>query len=306
MHGITIKSPGFYTTIQDSGRLGYRSVGVPLSGVMDRYAYRLSNYILGNNLNEAVLEATMVGPEIEFSCETVFSLTGADMSATLNNEKLKPWSSFYAKEGDVLKLSRASSGMRSYISFRGGIDVPEVFGSKSTYEKARIGGLSGRALKSYDFIKLRKTDIRREYLSRKFLSSRYIPKYTSDISLRVVLGPQLEKFTDKGRDIFLNEEFNITSKNDRMGYRLSGEKIESRGKTDIISDGLYPGAIQISNSGDPIIMMADCQTVGGYAKIGYVITADLPKIAQAKAGDKVRFESISLENAQKDIRWFHL
>lgn len=288
---ITVIKPGMLTTVQDQGRIGYRGYGMPVSGVMDRYAASMANILAGNQPEAAVLEMTMLGGTFRFDKDSYVAVCGADMQVKLNGQPVKNWSGFPVPANSELVFGYAMSGCRGYLAVCGGIDVPEVMGSRSTYTRAALGGFEGRALKAGDVINAGNTDAK-SYVSRE-LPDLYIPEYTNDISLRVILGPQADLFTKNGVQTLLSSSFVVSARNDRMGILLEGNKIEHVNGPDIISDALCAGAIQVPGDGQPIIMMADCQTTGGYAKIGFVISSDLSKLAQAKAGDTVTFVECS-------------
>lgn len=299
---ITVVSPGLLTTVQDKGRFGYMESGFSPSGAMDMRSLRIANILVGNNPGDGALEMTMMGGTFKFDCECVVSITGADMGAVRNGDEEVPmYKALQMKKGDTLKFGVAKDGMRTYLAVSGSFDLPLVMGSMSTNMKISAGGFKGRKLQANDEIPLRfESDLdltgRRAYKNEE--------KYTKEVSVRVVLGPQDSYFTQKGIDTFLGQAYSVTDKSDRMGIRLDGEKIESKNGVDIISDGISTGAVQIPASGTPIIMMADRQTTGGYAKIATVITADLPKVAQVKPGTKIRFVKISSDDAAKEYKKF--
>ncbi|PAB58798.1 5-oxoprolinase subunit C family protein [Anaeromicrobium sediminis] len=299
MGKIKIISPGFLTTVQDKGRYGYQQFGVPASGVMDNFAHRIANILVENHELEAVLEVTMLGPQIEFHSVEIISITGGDLSPRINGKEVSMCRSIKVNKGDVLSFAGMKSGCRSYIAFSGGIEVPVIMESKSTYMKGRFGGYEGRNLKVGDLLNIAQSET---VFKERIVPDKYIPKYNNELDVRVVLGPQTEYFTDKGIETFLSNEYKVTNECDRMGFRLDGAEIEHVDGADIISDGIGFGAIQIPGHGKPIIMMADRQTTGGYTKIGNVISADLYKIAQAKPGDKIKFKGISVEEAQDILK----
>jgi antagonist of KipI len=298
MGDLEIVRPGIYTTVQDSGRYGYQSCGIPVSGAMDRYSYKAANYILGNDLESAVIEATVLGPRIEFNSSMEIAITGADMSPSINGSSIEMWRSLNIKAGDCLDFGELKSGARTYIAFSGGIDIPKVMESRSTYVRGKIGGYAGRQLLEGDRLKVFGSGKEESKWISRVLDPKYIPKYRDEIELRVILGPQAEHFTPRGIETFLSSEYRCTPQIDRMGYRLSGSPIESISGTDIISDGIAFGAVQVSNSGEPIVMMADRQTVGGYAKIACIVSEDISKIAQAKTGDTIKFRKVTIEEVQ--------
>lgn len=291
---ITTMQPGLLTTVQDSGRWGYQAYGMPVAGAMDRYAYRIANLLVGNRPSAAVLEMTLKGGVFRFDQDIHVAICGADMQASLNGNKVLNWSSFLVHAGSELAFDFAISGCRAYLAIRGGIDVPVVLGSRSTYTRAGVGGIEGRALRAGDVLKV--GDEVEAIARATTLPSEFAPVYSNEIKLRVLLGPQEDYFTQAGIDTLFNTSYTISSEADRMGYRLEGAKIQHQGKADIVSDALCQGAIQVPGHGMPIIMMADRQTTGGYAKIGTVIGPDLMLLAQAKPGDVVTFLPCSPED----------
>lgn len=295
---VKVTMPGVLTTVQDAGRFGYQKSGIRTSGVMDAESYEKANYLVGNEHGEAVLEATLYGGAMEFTEDAVIAITGADMEPEVNHEPVSMYRPLAVKAGSSLSLGMAKTGCRTYIAFAGGIQVPAVMGSRSTDIKCRIGGYQGRALTAGDEIRIGHGKRYEEVKDRKAEAA----SYPALISLRVIEGPQEEYFTEKGKKTFYSETYTISDQSDRMGYRLEGAAIESVSGTDIISDGIPMGAIQVPASGRPIVLLADRQTTGGYAKIGTVCSFDLPKLVQGKPGDQVRFVKLSVEEAQNMYR----
>ena len=296
MSSIDVINGGILTTIQDSGRYGYQELGIPTSGVMDDYNYRLANILVGNKLDEAVFEMTFFGPTLKFNENLIIAITGSNMNPKINGELAPMYETIKVKKGDTLQFGKVNEGIRSYLAFGGSIDVPIVNGSKSTHIKTKMGGIEGRALKAKDEINIKKS---KEKTMRK-IPEKYIPKISHCNILRVVLGPQDDFFTEKGiHDLFRSGGYQVTKDFDRMGIRLKGTAIEHKETADIISDGTTFGSIQVPANGQPIILVADRQTTGGYTKIGNVITADLHKLAQMTFLDKVLFQEIKIEEAQK-------
>lgn len=297
---MTILSPGMLTTVQDLGRFGHQNSGFPVSGALDRRALMLGNLLLGNPPGEAGLEMTMLGASIEFGADTCVSLTGADMAATLNGAPAPRYTAFPVHAGDVLRCGAAISGCRSYLCVAGGIDVPVVMGSKSTYMKCAVGGLEGRKLRRGDVLPL--TFPRPELYD---MPARTLPKEADrpyPQVLRVILGPQDDYFTEHGIRTFFSSGYTVTADSDRMGVRFDGLPIEAKNGMDIISDGIPLGGIQVPSSGKPIILLADRQTTGGYAKIGTVLSCDLPALAQARPGAVFGFMPISVRDGQRAYR----
>lgn len=297
-----VLEPGLLTTVQDRGRHGFQAFGMPVAGVMDEYASRVANLLVANDQYAAVLEITLLGPRLKILASTVLAVTGADLGAELNGRRLPLWQAVAARKGDELVFTGVRSGCRAYLAVAGGIAVPEVMGSRSTYLRGKIGGLNGRALKTGDRIPSGEPATAAWARVGSRVPPEFIPSYSSEIALRVISGPQDDHFTDAGLETFFHSEYTVTNEADRMGYRLEGPKIEHKGGADIISDGIPLGAIQVPGHGQPIIMLADRQTTGGYTKIATVISADLHRIGQAKPGDKVRFSAVSRSEALQILR----
>lgn len=301
METIKILDAGLLTTVQDLGRYGFQRYGVSASGVMDEYSAKIANKLVGNKLGEAVLETTLKGVQIEFLQNTAVAITGGNCDVTLNGAKIELWQSYLVNRGDILKMGICKSGLRNYLAFAGGIDVPVIMNSKSTNLKAKVGGFNGRKLMTGDVLSVGVGSLEAPLT----LNKHYIPTYSKDIKVGVILGQQDDHFTEVGIKTFLNETYTVTQESDRMGIRLSsisGATIEHKNGADIISDGITFGAIQVPGSGQPIVMMADRQTTGGYTKIGNVISSDLAKLAQATPGTKVKFVEYTLEQAVQAIK----
>ena len=295
--GIQIIKPGALTTVQDAGRYGYQSMGFSVSGVMDVRSFRIANMLLANDEKEAVLEATMLGPSLRFTEDCLFAVTGADMQPKLDGKEIPLYAAVCGRAGSVLELSVAREGARAYLAFAGGLDVPLVMGSRSTNLKCKIGGYEGRKLEAGDEILFRAP---RASLPNMYKRYENIQEFAGHhVTLRVVFGPQEDYFEEEGIRTFLSETYTVTQEYDRMGCRLDGPEIKSRSGVDIVSDGIAFGSVQIPANGKPIIMMADRQTTGGYAKIATVISTDLPRLAQCMPGDTVSFEAVSVEQAGK-------
>lgn len=293
---VKIVMPGALTTVQDGGRHGFQEYGITTSGVMDRQAYRKANYLAGNPGGEAVLETVLFGGAMEFTKDTVIAVTGADMEPKRGKERLPMNRPILMREGDILNLGTAKNGCRTYIAFGGGIDVPLVMGSRSTNLKCRVGGIEGRPLKAGDIFETGQAAAGYEEIKDRAVKAAI---YSDEITVRVIGGPQEEYFTENGRKTFYGNVYTISDQSDRMGYRMKGPAVESSNGTDIISDGIPLGAVQIPADGEPIVLLADRQTTGGYAKIAVVCSFDIPLLVQGKPGDRVRFQKISAEEAQK-------
>lgn len=295
--GIRILKGGMLTTVQDLGRTGYQSQGFSVAGVMDVRSFKIANLLLDNPENEAVLEFTLIGPTLEFTSATIIAITGGDFQPTINGDPAPMYTAIYMNKGDILKFGSARTGSRGYVAFSSYLDIPVAMGSRCTNMKSSMGGFKGRKLQVGDYMNFR---IKRRYLPF-FLSRKLdINEFDQmDAELRVVLGPQDDLFSKQGIETFLNSEYTVTSDFDRMGCRLEGPFIAPKETSDIISDGIAFGSIQVPSHGKPIILLADRQTTGGYAKIATVASVDLPKLVQRRTDDKIRFRAITVQEAQK-------
>lgn len=300
--GVTVIKPGVCTTVQDRGRYGYMGSGFSPSGVMDRRAFRIANLLVDNDDNAPVLEFCLAGPTLRFTTNTFIAITGADFNPTLNGKPIPMYMAVLVKRGSVLSFTAPRKGVYGYLAIAGNsLAVPEVMGSRSTNLKCAIGGWKGGKLTTGDYLPFATKNV--EFLPN--LASHMID-YDSDfyqwdadeITLRVVPGPQDDMFTEEGRHTFYSETYHTTPQCDRMGFRLDGPAIDTVDGSDIISDGIAFGAVQVPNHGRPIIMLADRQTTGGYAKIGTVATADIPKLVQCAPGRAICFERVSVQEAQ--------
>ncbi len=312
MMSITVLTPGILTTIQDTGRYGYQKYGVIVSGAMDTYALRLSNIMLGNNENEGVLEITLIGPSLSIKKGNLIAITGANLSPTINGKKVPMGRPIYLNEDIVLKFGKCISGCRSYLSVAGGFDIPIFMGSKSTYLRAKIGGKDGRALKKDDRLELGdKSQLSLSIISKlkefskeeSFSAAKWYMKNimlpSSDVTVIRVFEDSQFKYVNEGSiNEFFSATFNIDAKSDRMGYRLNGPKIEFKENIEMISGEVAFGTIQIPPDGNPIILLADRGTSGGYPKIAHVASFDIQKLVQLKPYDKVQFKKITLKEAE--------
>ncbi len=303
---LKILKGGMLTSVQDLGRYGFQKYGVIVSGAMDPFAHRIANLLVGNHENAATLEMSLTGPSIEFETDTCIALSGGDLSPRLDDRPSGMWRIIAVKKGSVLSFGAPKKGCRTYLAIAGGIDVPEVMHSKSTYLRAGIGGFQGRALKSGDQVPINSVDSQRLASLLKAANSEQhwqIPaiRYFKEPVVRVMKGRQFDLFNAESQKQLFNELFTVGSHSDRMGYRLEGVPLSLEQPTELLSEPVSFGSIQVPPDGNPIILMADRQTTGGYPKIGQVASIDLPLISQLKPGDKIRFQEISLEDAQQRI-----
>ena len=281
--------PGALSTVQDLGRFGYQKSCMPCSGVMDQKAYESANQLVNNQKNEAVIEHTVFGGSYRFQSDTVIALTGADMKPSIDGKACPMYRPVFVPSGGILSLGAAVNGCRTYLAAAGGILVPPVLGSRSTNLKCKIGGFQGRALQSGDLLDTGTLSVPFQQIKDLSLKA---PVYSKEIKVRVIEGPQSDYFTEKGLNLFYSAPYTVSEQSDRMGCRLEGPAVESIHGTDIVSDGIVFGSIQITSSGMPIVLMADRQTTGGYAKIATVITDDLPLLAQAVPGTTIHFQKM--------------
>lgn len=304
--GVTINKPGILTTVQDAGRSGYLGSGFSPSGVMDKRAFRIANLLVDNPENAPVLEFVLAGPTLRFTTNTFIAITGGDFSPRLDGKPISSYQAHFVRRGQMLSFGAPQTGMYGYLAVAGGsFALPEVMGSRSTNLKCGIGGVEGRALTTGDYLRFETRNL--DYLanlgSHKLENDTEFYGFNQDeIMLRVIPGPQESLFSEQGIITFYSQAYQTTSKCDRMGYRLEGPEIQTVNGSDIISDGIALGAIQVPSHGRPIIMLADRQTTGGYAKIGTVASVDIPKLVQCKPGKSIRFTPISVEIAQELLR----
>lgn len=296
MMGITIQSPGPLTTVQDLGRFGVMKNGFTQSGVMDADSAKIANALVGNDYGKAVLEMTLMGITGVFDAPAIIALSGADFTSTLNGAPIVTNRAYRVNAGDVLKMGFAKIGVRAYLAVSGGIEADTFMGSMSTNEKCALGGIDGRKLRAGDVLKFGKARVGGVDLSERYIEPN---RYKNKITVRAVLGPQDDMFTQEDIEAFFSTEYKVTAQADRMGIRLDGAPLKGRDGFDIISDGIVFGSVQVPKSGMPIVLMADHQTTGGYAKIATVISADLPLLAQVRPNDAVCFEQTDVKTAEK-------
>lgn len=296
---IEIITPGLLTTVQDFGRVGVMKNGFTQNGAMDRYSMTVANRLCGNCDSAPVLEMTVLGVTARFTQDTVICVSGADFGAKINDKPIKRNKAYKINKGDILSMGAAKSGMRAYLAVAGGIVGEYVFGSASTNLKFAFGGHFGKKLQSGDVLSIGTGAFPLGEIDKWEIPE---SEYSKDAQLRVVLGPQNEMFTDEDIRLFLSQEYEVNAQSDRMGIRLSGEPLKSKNGMDIISDGIVFGSVQVPNSGEPIILMADHQTTGGYAKIATVISVDLPRASQLSVGNTVRFKSVTVEEAEQEAK----
>ena len=298
MSDLVVQDAGPLTTIQDLGRPGHLRVGIPASGPMDREAFLLANRLIGNPDTAAGLEFTLIGARVEFTDERLIAITGADMTPTLNGTPAPAWQGLRVRPGDVLRLGPARRGVRGYLAIAGGIQTPRVLGSRATYVRGRLGGLEGRALRKGDQLPLGPVGMARPHR----LHPDRVPSYEAEPELAVVLGPQDDRFTPLGIAALFEGPYEMLPQSDRMGARLKGPFIEHTHGHDIISDGVPLGGIQVIGEGQPIVLLADRQSTGGYTKIGTICSFHIGRIAQVKPGGRLHFRRVTVAEAHAMLR----
>jgi antagonist of KipI len=309
-----ILHPGQLATIQDRGRSGHQHEGIPTAGAMDGVALRVANLLVGNDEGAAGIECTLVGPTFRFDEHVLIALGGGDLAATAGGVALPLWRPIAVPAGTMVSTAAAVRGCRAYVAVAGGFDVPLVLGSRSTYVRASLGGLDGRPLRRGDRLAIGEpTELGRRILARvigdqgrdRVILGRWgaaaslVPFYATAAAIRLIEGTHTHLLTESSRDQLWSAEFRIGGQSDRMGFRLDGADLQLATTTELLSEAVAFGTVQLPPGGNPIILMADRQTTGGYPRIGEVASVDLPLLAQLKPGDRIRFRPISIDEAQR-------
>lgn len=303
---IEVIKPGLATSVQDDGRAGYYHVGVPPSGALDQFSLLAANGLVGNPAHAAALECAYLGPELRFTEPTMVAITGADLEPRLNGEARPAWTSFAVEAGDVLSFGHLKRGARMYLAMAGGVDVPEVLGSRATYTLGALGGHEGRILKAGDVLPIGKPA---DGSLERSVPEELRPALGNELEIRVVMGLYDHLLTDTGREAFLAATWTLTPVADRVGFRYKGDPLEmvkrnqpfgAGSDPSNIVDAPYPiGSIQVPGGLEPIILHRDAVSGGGYAMIATVISADMDTVAQAAPGSRTRFVDVSLSKALK-------
>ena len=297
---LELMNNAIFVTLQDKGRFGYSHLGVTISGVMDEYAYLCANKMLGNSLEENILEIAFSNVVFKVNAPTQIAITGAICEFFINDIPKKCWETYNVKVGDIIKIAKILEGNRVYLGVFGGFDIKKEFGSNSTSIKENLGGINGDKLKKGDILPFKSYKISHNTRLKK----EFIPSFDSELTLRVILGYQENNFNEEEKKKFFSNTFTLTNDFNKMACKLKGEPI-SCDINGIISEGISFGAIQIPNDGQIIILLKDRQTIGGYPKIGTVLSIDCFRLSQAREGTKIKFEEISLEKASKKVKDFY-
>ncbi|WP_298829660.1 biotin-dependent carboxyltransferase family protein [uncultured Planococcus sp.] len=303
---LKIRKSGMQTTVQDLGRTGFQKYGVIASGAMDPIAHRLANLLVGNEEQAATLEITLVGPVIEFAEDAIIALCGGDLDPKVDGVAIKMWRMLTVAKGSTLTFGEPRIGARCYLAIAGGIDVPLMMGSRSTYLRAGIGGFQGRALEKGDLLAVGQMIPQQQKALQQNTENEFdwlVPpvRYFDEPVIRMMSGRQFDLFDADSKKRIFNEAFAVSSNSDRMGYRLEGPRLALETPAELISEAVAFGSIQVPADGNPIVLLADRQTTGGYPKIGQAASVDLPLISQLKPGQQLRFREISLADAQQRL-----
>jgi antagonist of KipI len=292
---LRVIKPGMLTTIQDRGRWGLQARGVPVGGPMDPCSHRLANAIVGNRPDAATLEVTLLGPELEFEDERVLAVAGAEFELTVDGRAKAHGAPFLVSAGATLRFGARIRGARAYLAIAGGVAVPPTLGSRATHLISGMGGLDGRPLRAGDLVPLGEPPADAPLPDRAVAAVTPLPE--GDARIRVLPGPQVEYFVDDALETLQSGPYAIGGKSDRMGFRLDGPGLKHARGADVISDATPLGVLQVPASGQPILLMADRQTTGGYAKLATVISADISVAGQLAPGDRISFVVCSLREA---------
>jgi biotin-dependent carboxylase-like uncharacterized protein len=297
---IHVLEPGPLTTVQDGGRPGQLRYGIPPSGPLDRRAFVIANRLVGNDeAGAAGLECTYMGPRFEVDRACAIAVTGAPAPVTVNREPAPSWTTLVLRPGDQVRVGAPRAGVFSYIAFAGGLDVPVVLGSRSTYVRGRLGGLEGRALRAGDVLRLLPASGTPQ---RRTVDRGHLPDFASEPEIRIVLGPQADRFTAEGVAALVGSPYAMLPQSDRMGARLSGPRVQHTRGHDIISDGIPLGGIQVPGDGQPIVLLVDRQSTGGYTKAATVCSFDIGRLGQVKPGGRLTFRAIDVAEAHRLLR----
>jgi biotin-dependent carboxylase-like uncharacterized protein len=294
--GLVVTNPGVMSLVQDAGRFGAFNLGLTNGGPADALAFYWANKLCGNKVNSAVIEVSLGGLQLMAQIDCILAITGAPMGVTINGKTKSLWRSYLIKAGDTIHLGYASKGVRAYIAIRGGFDIPLSFTSASTVCRESIGGLSGGKLRVNDILPSKINAILQNEKTLFKLPDVAKPRYSNEVCLRTVLSYQHHDFCNIDKRLFFSSTYQVSQFWDRMGYRLTGQVLKPNVEG-ILSEGICYGAIQVPKDGQPIVLLNDRQTIGGYPKIGAVISQDCAKLSQLRQGDTVKFEPISMAQA---------
>ena len=296
MSGFSVLAPGVLSLLQDSGRFGQSALGLTTGGPMDAPSATWANRLLGNNINATLIECSVGGLQLRADSHSFIAVTGAILPVSINSKAVEQWTVHKVQAGDVIELGMVTKGLRAYVAVAGGFNVAPQFSSTATVLREGIGGLSGNKLQAGDKLAARTVNT----LQRQRLPARYRPQFNQTLTLRLIEGYQASSFSATERQRFYLNSYKVTPQADRMGYKLSGSAIKCQ-QTQLLSEGICYGAVQIPPDGQPIVLLNDRQTLGGYPKIGSVLSLDCALLAQAGAGTEVYFTPVSPQQAHNAL-----
>ncbi|MEO3678383.1 biotin-dependent carboxyltransferase family protein [Rheinheimera sp. FR7-31] len=296
MSGFSVLAPGVLSLLQDSGRFGQSALGLTTGGPMDAPSATWANRLLGNNINATLIECSVGGLQLRADSHSFIAVTGAILPVSINGKAVEQWTVHKVQAGDVIELGMVTKGLRAYIAVAGGFNVAPQFSSTATVLREGIGGLSGNKLQAGDKLAAQTVNT----LQRQRLPARYRPQFNQTLTLRLIEGYQASSFSATERQRFYLHSYKVTPRADRMGYKLSGSAIKCQ-QTQLLSEGICYGAVQIPPDGQPIVLLNDRQTLGGYPKIGSVLSLDCALLAQAGAGTEVYFTPVSPQQAHNAL-----
>ena len=312
---ITILKPGMMSSLQDLGRWGFQQFGVPIGGAMDKVSATLANIICGNDENEALIEMTLHGASFMFNEAAYCAIVGGGCKAFAGDDELPFNRLLWIPAFSIIRTTAHAQGCRSYLAVSGGFNVKKVLGSASTYTSSGIGGLDGRNLVTGDMLSFKREQVLQAASSLKMLPSGIgishwhtadlVSEMSTVLIVHAIKGPEFDLFNSASRENIFTSEFSISSQSNRMGYRLEGKKFALEQKTEMVSTAVTTGIVQVTHQGDPIILMADAQTIGGYPRIARICAADIPLLAQTRPGVNIRFKEIDEEESEdrcKELR----
>ncbi len=313
---VQVIRAGLITTVQDLGRRGYQQYGVSVGGAMDRFATRVANILVGNPESAAVLEATLRGPTLRFDSDALIAICGCDLAPTIDGAPVPRWRPVAVRKDTTIAFGTARSGCRAYLAIAGGFDVPLVLNSRCTYLRATLGGHEGRALQAGDALPVGAPSVvaleimhqlsgdrSKAFNPARWNAEPYAPAYAEHPTARIILGCEFDWLSQESQQLLLNTAYEITNQSDRMGYRLSRPTLTlAQTRKMMVSAPVCAGTIQVPPDGQPLVLMADCATTGGYPRVAHVATVDLPLVAQAKPGSRLRFQKITLGEAHELYR----
>ncbi|SDE56044.1 antagonist of KipI [Paenibacillus sp. UNCCL117] len=313
---IEVIRSGMLTTVQDLGRTGYQQYGVVVGGAMDSLSLRLANLLVGNEDGEAALEITLTGPVLQAQEDLLLAWCGGDFSPTVDGQAMPSYRPVLVRKGSVIRFGACRTGCRAYLAAAGGFDVPRLLGSRSTYLRGGFGGFEGRMLAAGDVLKCREPgQFSRRLMHRladcpgegRLLAAAPwfagplcpIPGGQGAVTVRALPGTDFDSLTAESRERLFTQPFEISTQSDRMGYRLNGERLKQAVHQEMLSEAVSPGTVQLPPEGQPIILLADRQTAGGYPRIAHIASADIPLLAQLRPGRRLYFREITLAQAER-------